>query len=529
MPRAQRLLSPVAIAAIALAGPAALSTAPAAASTTQEAVFQDDVQLKADPAGTLLTMQELGVQRVRVFVTWADVAPSPMSKRKPSHFNATDPNAYSAAKWRVYDDIVQDAQADGLKLDFTISGGAPLWATGAGAPNGGPHPSWRPSPHEFQSFVRAVGTRYSGSFIPNGATTALPGVDYWAIWNEPNYGPDLAPQATPGLVEIAPAVYRGLLDAAWTGLHQSGHGSDTIVIGETAPRGHWGGGLPGNFDGIKPMRFVRALYCVGDNLRPLRGAAAAARGCPTNAAGSAGFRSAHPALFSATAFAVHPYSQGLPPTTSTKAIGHNIAPGFDSDFVDFPAIGRFERVLDRLGRAYGSHRQLPIISTEYGYVSGTSISLNPTVAAYYMNWAEYLSWKQPRLWTYAQYLLVDSVIGNFNSGLETISTKHKATYAAYRLPIYMPSTTGRSGQNLEVWGDIRPSVNYGSPTVTLQFQTPGGSFQTLTTITSTNRSGYFDTHVTFPQSGNARLAWTYPSGPLSGATIYSRTVQVTEK
>ena len=44
-----------------------------------------------------------------------------------------------------------------------------------------------------------------------------------------------------------------------------------------------------------PLRFIRALYCVGPSLKPLQGQAAAERGCPTDAAGTQQFRSAHPA------------------------------------------------------------------------------------------------------------------------------------------------------------------------------------------------------------------------------------------
>jgi hypothetical protein len=77
------------------------------------------------------------------------------------------------------------------------------------------------------------------------------------------------------------------VNAAWSGLQVAGHRHDTILIGETAPRGleH----PIGDFGGVKPLRFLRALYCVGSDYRPLRGAAARARGCPTTTAGSRAF------------------------------------------------------------------------------------------------------------------------------------------------------------------------------------------------------------------------------------------------
>jgi hypothetical protein len=527
MPRAPRLFPTILSCALAAAA-GALMPAAASASGNQEAIFQDDTFVKANPALALQTFQELGVQRVRVFFTWASIAPSPSSATKPKGFDATDPASYPAAGWSTYDAIVRDARADGLKLDVTLTSPAPIWATGAaGRPrSGAPRTSWMPSDHEFQSFVHAVGTRYSGNYTPAGQSSPLPAVSYWAIWNEVNYGQYLSPQTTAAGVELAPALYRGLLNAANAGLSSSGHGSDTIVIGETAPRGQ-GGGVAG---GVKPMRFIRALYCVDSGYRELRGAAAAARGCPANGAGSAQFRSQNPLLFNATAFAVHPYSQGLPPSLSTTGLDKI---GFDPDVIDFQGIPRAEQALDRVYRSYGSHRHIPIVSTEYAYVNGSPISLPQATAAFYMNWAEYLSWKQPRLWSYAQYLFIDPPVGKaystFYSGLETANGQHKQSFAAYRMPIYLPVTSAKKGASLELWGGIRPSVNYGSATAEIQFQAPGGQFSTVATVTKTNSVGYFDTHVSFPGSGNVRLAWSYPSGPLSGATIYSRVVVLAEK
>ncbi len=63
-----------------------------------------------------------------------------------------------------------------------------------------------------------------------------------------------------GRVLIAPVLYRQLVDAAYSALRATGHGRDTILIGETASRG-W----------ILPLPFVQALYCVGANDRPVVG------------------------------------------------------------------------------------------------------------------------------------------------------------------------------------------------------------------------------------------------------------------
>ena len=261
--------------------------------------------MKADPAGTLATFRSLGVTRVRLSVTWASLAPSPNSKKAPKGFKGGDPASYKG--WAIYDTIARQAKADGIGLDFMLTGPAPRWATGPGMPSG-THLQWKPSASQFGAFAKAVGTRYSGHYH------GLPRITFWSIWNEPNYGFDLAPQTTNhDSIEVGAAIYRGLLSHAWAGLSQSGHkpGHDTILIGETAPRGLDHG--IGNFQGVKPLRFLRALYCVDSQYRQLRGSAASARGCPTTAGGSRAFRKQNPALFSASGFADHPYTSQAAP------------------------------------------------------------------------------------------------------------------------------------------------------------------------------------------------------------------------
>src|ERR1700733_4950542 len=78
VPRIRRHL-PIAAALLSLA---AIHTAPAFASTTQEAIFQDDTQLKANPVATMQTLRDLGVDRVRVNIAWNEIAPSPNSTKR---------------------------------------------------------------------------------------------------------------------------------------------------------------------------------------------------------------------------------------------------------------------------------------------------------------------------------------------------------------------------------------------------------------------------------------------------------------
>jgi len=234
-----RLTTAIALSASLLAISAlALLPVAASASTGQIAIIQDGAKIQADPVGTLAQFRALGATTVRVVLFWYSLAPDPTSTKKPN-FNATDPNAYAAADWAPYDAIVRDAQADGMKIDFTVAGGAPRWAEGSGIPSnyvvshneGAKFFAWKPNATDYGQFLQAVGKRYNGSFKPKGASAALPAVRFWALWNEPNFGEDLGPQATDtSRISYAPMLYRNLVRSGYNALTKTGHRHDTILI-----------------------------------------------------------------------------------------------------------------------------------------------------------------------------------------------------------------------------------------------------------------------------------------------------------
>jgi hypothetical protein len=499
-------------------------------------IFEADSQLDADPLGALRLLRSLGVDRVRVFVPWGElpgrpsIAPDPLSSKPPAGFDGANPAAYPPTSWQLYDTIDRDAAETGVGLYFELGPPPPLWASGPGAPAGTtPHPQWRPSAGQFGLWVHAMGDRYSGRYTPPGSSAPLPRIDFWGIWNEPNYGVDLAPQAIDdSRVEASPAVYRAMADAAWSALHATGHGSDTILIGELAPRGITvGNNQPGNFSGMVPLRFVRALYCVDASFGRLRGSPAAARGCPATAAGSAAFERQNPALFQATGLAIHPYPQSFAPNVSTPN---------EPDYADVPALGHLESTLDRALGAYGSRRKLPLYSTEYGYKTNPPYpgGVPLATAARYLNWAEYLSWKDPRVRSYDQYLLTDppgTSESQFATGIEFASGARKPSFYAYRMPLYLPSTSFSSGRPLEVWGCVRPA-GYArrqtgrSQRAQIQFQRSGrGLFKTVGSVPIKDPHGYFDVLRRFAGSGAVRIRWA----PSTGSALFSRAVEITAR
>ena len=531
----------------------AVHATPAAASTRQVALIQDGVALNQDPGSDLARMKEAGANTVRVLLNWYTIAPRANSRRAP-HFNAANPGAYPASGWAQWDAIVRAARTEGIRVDLDIVGAPPRWAEARNVPNHylKNHYGWEPNAADYGRFVRAVATRYSGHYTPEGASEPLPKVSLYSIWNEPNNGQDLGPQnigatkKSAGYLQ-APRYYRALLRSGYSALERTAKGA-TILFGELAPDGkgpfhvtrRLPFGLPGQVSISAPATYVRTLYCLNTAYRPLTGRAASVAGCPTSAGGRRAFVRQNPALFHASAFAMHPYASHYTPTAKASSIPSNDFP--------FPVLGRLESTLARATGAWHHTRHYGIWSTEFGYVTsppqtnkGGKPYPSPQQAAIYLNESEYLSYRRPWIASYAQYLLNDPAklknVGLFASGLFTDRGAPKATLNAYRLPIWMPTQRLRKGQNAYIWGGARPAPAAYSATRTPQRvelqQRRGGSWQTLATVTVNRSTGYFTTHHRFTASGAVRLAYTYPATELAlpvgvaGTTIYSRSVPVT--
>ena len=503
--------------------------------------------------GTVRTLEQLaalGVTRVKVSVVWVIVAPHPHSKRRPK-FDASNPDAYPAHAWDRYDLIVRTAYALGMGVYFELNPPAPAWAVSRRPPAQGYSWSQRPSASEYGQFVEAVGRRYSGghpvpahedqpssslravqdpipgittppSSSPQAAAAVqdpIPRVDYWALWNEPNEAAWLNPQwhDYPGHrhVVIAPALYRSLVDAGWSGLVASGHRHDTILIGETASRG-W----------IVPTPFVEALYCVGSALRPLRGAAAQNTNCPTSG-NTRAFVAKHPGLFNATGYAHHPYSFDTPPTAR---------PGFKGE-VTLNRLGGFEHVLRRIFAVYGRARRggIPLYLTEWGYKTNPPnpyVKTSQAQQARWLNEGEYMTYKHPWIKSLTQFLLYDDTPntqfkrGSRNywgppaTGLLLSNGRPKPAYAAYRLTIWLPRQ--RHGPHVVVFGRVRPLAHGGSPQATLLFRPRGGRLRVLTGLNASVPYGFIYQRVAIPRAGSVQIAWSDPTGTV----LYSRVVRI---
>src|SRR5207247_4832918 len=194
---------------------------PALGSHRQLSLMEDDaLMLRSGPGlreQALDEMAGLGVDVIRVLAVWRDYAPG----GRPTAGAGVPPQ-----RWVGLDGLILGAAARGMRVLLTPTGPGPRWASRC-------HPQrgiCDPDPRAFGAFVQAVAERYRGA--------ALPRVSLWSIWNEPNAATWLLPQFVRrgrSLTPRSPVLYRALLRSALAGLNATGHESDAVLFGETAP------------------------------------------------------------------------------------------------------------------------------------------------------------------------------------------------------------------------------------------------------------------------------------------------------
>ena len=238
---------------------AALATAaPAAAQEDAERPFLvgfADALFSAEDGGTWADRIALGgANAARVNLYWNVVGPEePENPRDPA-----DP-AYDFA---AIDRAVRSADAAGLEVLMTVLS-APRWAEGPGRPtfDEAPAGTWRPDPGAYGDFARAVAYRYNGSYPDPLGTGALPEVDLYSAWNEPNISAYLTPQYEDG--EIASAdIYVDLLNAFHDEV-KAVNPDATVATGGTAPFGD-----PDERRRSAPLEFWREVLCLTRDLEP---------------------------------------------------------------------------------------------------------------------------------------------------------------------------------------------------------------------------------------------------------------------
>jgi len=501
------------LAGLSLLVAAAALPAPAHASAQQESVFMDDNLLlfRGDETAdkTLRELKDLGVDRVRVSVTWRNFTPDQNAAKRPASFtDATDSKQYEARVFDLHDHLVRVANQLGIKVLFNVTGAAPLWATGT--VNGHRvNPQYKPSPTQFARFVQMLGTRYDGKHSDeNQGGASLPRVDAWSIWNEPNTGAHLQPQwerskATRKWIPVAARIYRNLARAAIGALNRTGHGRDTILLGETAPLGL---NDFGRARSMRPVKFLDALLCLDPKTRrALRGRAASQLGCSDF--------SSHGQL-AVSGYAHHPYSIKSAPDVPDRN-------PLDIRLADRARLGQ---LLDAAAALHRLPAGLPYWWTEYGWQTMPPDPIRGVAPADQARWiaqAELITRSDARTAALTQFLLRDDVPrdepgatlerrwGTYQTGLRDADGNAKPAYDAYRLPLVATS----SGSNVALWGLVRPTAQQHN--IQLEFAAAGTEdYQPVggaVAIDPATRS--FRVEVTPERSGQYRFLWSPPEGP----------------
>jgi GH35 family endo-1,4-beta-xylanase len=221
--RVRHALLAAAIAAACLAS----AGGSAHAAKNMEVAIQDDGPLVSNigykRSKTLKLADQLKVTRIRVNLPWASIVNSSHSRKRPKHrhYNFT-----------AYDKLWLAARKHGMRLQLTISGFAPAWATGNHRIGG-----YRVNPKYFEEFVKVVAKHFRHH------------VDRYGIWNEPNYFSWLGP------LSAAPKIYHDMYTRAYKAIRKIDPRAK-ILIAETAPYYQKG-------RATAPIKFLRSLLKYG--------------------------------------------------------------------------------------------------------------------------------------------------------------------------------------------------------------------------------------------------------------------------
>ena len=255
-------------------------------------------------------LDALSVDTVRINVPWALVAGA--RPGDPLHL-------------ALYEAAVDRVRARGRRVQLTLSGPAPAWASGDGRVGAG-----APSARRYAEFAGAVAARLRGR------------VTRFAIWNEPNWWSLLRPHRR------AASIYRRLFLRGAAAIRAADPDAE-VLIGELAPLRQRGAATA-------PLAFLRRLTCSDDRWRARRGTR-----CPR---------------LVADGFAHHPYTLQWAPDY----------PGRGRGDVTMGSLRRLTRALDRLARrralATPSGRSLPLYLTEWGYREHVHHVREPQRSAY---------------------------------------------------------------------------------------------------------------------------------------------------
>ena len=496
---------PVLAALVAALAVLALTAAPAAASSRQLSIFQDDAAFlgisKHDPDKSMEEAKALGADVARTFVVWNEVSPEPESRTKPEGFDVGNPDS-PGYDWKLYDDFVDRARKHGLQTFLTLTLPMPYWASEE--PAGCPHHiggydflklscMWKPDPVLFGQFAQAVARRYGTQAVgSHGGSVIL-----YSMWNEPNLEHYLFPQTarqSGRTIDVAAKRYRELWYEGWKAISVSDPPRrGDVLFGETAAIS-------------SPLDTLYAALCLDPNGRPFRGRAKRLQGC------------VRPIKLPIGGIAVHPYNNHASGTPFSRSYSKDsLAPAY---------LSRLHRLMARAERYGRIPPRRGIYLTEFGFQTNPpdgvfGLSLERHAAA--LNEAERLYFGDPRVKTIAQFELYDVPAApietpeddTYTTGLRFLDGTPKPALEAFRIPLVV---TRISGSEVEVWGQARPAEGRTSLTITAA-RGRRGPFRRVRRV-RTNPTGYF--RVRLLRRGAARLRYRLQWRSPSGTVMHSR-------
>ncbi len=452
---------------LALAGATALS-APALAGPV-ETVLQDDAHIlyrsDAEVRDTLARTRALGIERVRLTASWSVIAPDPNSAQRPQ-FDATDPAAYPQAGWSYLDRAVRVAREMGLEVMIDVAFYAPRWAT-KDPPENQRQLRTEVDPAELARFSAAVARRYDGTFVPPRPASAepppppppslldqllgrqaeppppppppppgeaLPRVSLYTIWNEPNQKDFVLPQweqRDGAWWPRAADIYREMVYASYPAIKQAAPHAK-VLVGAT---GSVGAAKPGA-GSVPPLRFIRALACVDESLRPI-----ATGGC-------AAFRT-----LPGDGWSHHPYSTRTLPRVDARHLDN-------APVAATPRLAELLRQLVRRGRL--APGQADLYMTEYGYETNPpdpKATFGLDRQASLLAEAEFIATRHPSVKMWAQFMLTDlpdkGIGADWQSGLFFEDGRAKPAAAEFPFPAYAECVHRGGRRWVRVWGRMR--------------------------------------------------------------------------
>jgi hypothetical protein len=315
----------------------------------------------------------IGVTRLRVNVIWAYTLPV-------AQYSARNKPAVLNYDFSRFDALIDRAAANGVRVHLSLTGPAPRWAN---ARRSTERRAWyKPNATEFGKFAAVAAEHFRGR------------VDRYSIWNEPNWKTWLGP------LKSGPALYRNLYVRGYNAIKQADPAAK-VLIGETAPFSKRGWST-------SPLAFLRAVTCVNTKYKRTRS-------CPK---------------LKADGYAHHPYDFSHAPNYRY--------PGADN--VTMGTLSRLTSALDKLSRAGVLRKngggRMPLYLTEYGYFSSGHRALKKSLRTRYLQQAQSIALKNPRVKSQLQYLLVSPPRSHrasfFDLGLVTTSGKRNASYNALK-------------------------------------------------------------------------------------------------